>query len=153
MKYARIIIIIGTLIFLCPSCEWILKPGVCDATGPVIVYKTKKDYSENISVQLSKDGKSITAYPGPSDAQHQRPIQLANGYLLKRMVGDAFLSITFEEYTDTTKDWSNIDLIEYVIDTDPYLEKYECCECTGRDTAIINNLIRENRLGECEDVK
>ncbi len=53
-------------------------------------------YSENITVQLSKDGKKITAYPRPSDAEHQRPIQPADGYLFKRMVGDAFLSITFK---------------------------------------------------------
>jgi len=119
----------------------------------VIVYKTKNNYIDNITVQLSKDKKSIIAQPDPEDAMHQRPLELANGYLLKRMVGDAYLSITFEEYTDPEFDWQSKTLIQYVIDTDPYLEKYECCELTGMDTAQINILILKNELHNCDDIK
>jgi len=153
MKPSNKIILVITCLFLFQGCEWFLGPGPCDASGPVIVYKTIKDYSNYISVTLSDDGERITAYPGPSDTEHQRPIELVDGYYLKRMVGNAFLSITFDEYTDTAKNWTTADLVNYVIDADPFLEIYECCECTGGDTAKINKLIRENRLDECENLK
>jgi len=71
------------------------------ATEPVVVFKCKKDYRDKVSVQLSPDGKTITAYPGPSDVLYQKPFELADGYLLKRMVGDVFLSLTIDAYADT----------------------------------------------------
>ena len=127
---------------LLPSC---LRPGPCDASGPVIVYKTKKDYYNNLTVMLSKNKKRIVAYPGKTDAVHQKPVKLANGYLLKRMVGDAYLSLTIDEYVNSQKEYTLEELYNLIIDTDPYLEKYECCKCTKGDTALINELIRENR--------
>jgi hypothetical protein len=142
------------IIFLAFSCDWLpILPSHCEASGPIIVYKTKQDYSNNITVQLSKDHRSITCTPGQADAAHQRPIQLANGYLLKRMCGDAVLSLTYDEFITSTKSYRNAELLSMVIDTDPYLEKYECCKCTGQDTAKINDLIRNNLLGKCENVR
>ena len=141
-----------SIIFLLNACDWIFRPGPCDASGPVIVYKTKNDYFNNVTVQVSRDKKNITARPGQEDALRQRPLVLANRYLLKRMVGDAYLSVTIEEYADPEFDWDSPNLIEYVIDTDPYLEKYECCECTGNDTVRINILIKEDRLEECRNL-
>lgn len=49
-------------------------------------------------------------------------------------------------------DWDSPNLIEYVIDTDPYIEKYECCEYTGNDRARINIIIKEDRLEECRNL-
>jgi len=136
------------------SCDWFpINPGPCDASGPVIVYKTKGDYHDKVSVQLSKDKNSITCYPGKDDATRQKPIELENGYLLKRMCGDTFLSISIDDYSNSTQIFSNADLLSLVLDSDPYTEKYECCECTGLDTAKINNLIRENQLGKCKNIK
>lgn len=149
----RALILTITLTSFALSCDWILKPGPCDASGPVIVYKTTNDYSKNVTVQLSKDGKNITAYPGKLDAIKQKPIALANGYLLKRMVGDAVLSLTIEEYAASSMEYSPTDLFNLIINKNPYLEKYECCECTGKDTAAINDLIRNNQIYKCEDLK
>lgn len=138
------------------SCDWfagiVYRPGPCDASGPVIVYKTKNDYSNNLTVQLSKNGKEITAYPGKQDASHQRPITLENGYLLKRMVGDVVLSLTIDEYVNSSTNYTSADFFNLIIDRDPYLEKYQCCECTGRDTTAINELIRTNKLSNCDDL-
>jgi len=153
MKNLKISLLYFILIYVSSSCGWDFRSGPCEVSGPVIVYKTKVDYLNNVTVQLSKDGKEITARPGPTDVINQRPLQLANGYLLKRMVGDAYLSVTIDEYADPSFDWESKDLIQYVIDKDPYLEKYECCECTGKDTALINILILEDRLGECKNIK
>jgi hypothetical protein len=149
----RALILTITLTTFSLSCDWILKPGPCDASGPVIVYKTTNDYSNNVTVQLSKDGKNVSAYPGKFDAVKQKPIELANGYLLKRMVGDAVLSLTIEEYAASSLNYSPTDLFNLIIDKNPYLEKFECCECTGIDTAAINDVIRNNQLFKCENLK
>lgn len=135
------------------SCEWIYRPGPCDATGPVVVYKTKNNYDNNLTIRLSKNGKEVTAYPGKSDAISQKPVILANGYRLKRMVGDTYLSLTIDEYANSDKEFTEKDFLALVIDNNPYLETYECCKCTEGDTAIINKLIRENRLRDCENLK
>lgn len=146
-----LIVIILTL--FTNSCDWIYKPDPCDASGPVVVYKTRQDYSENVTIQLSGDGKVVTAYPGKLDAIKQRPVELVDGYLLKRMTGDAVISLTIEEYASSAKDYSPAELLNLVIDKDPYLEKYECCKCTKGDTAVINDLIRKNQLNNCESLK
>jgi hypothetical protein len=135
------------------SCDWMYRPGPCDASGPVVVYNTKNNYDNNLTVRLSRNGKEVTAYPGKSDALRQKPTTLANGYRLKRMVGDTYLSITIDEYANSDKEFSDKDFLELVIDNNPYLEKFECCECTGKDTSLINTLIRENRLRDCENLK
>ncbi len=141
------------ILIISPSCEWLLRPGPCDASGPIVVYKTKKNYDDKLTVRVSKNGKEVTAYPGKTNAVQQKPIVLENGYRLKRMVGDTYLSITIEEYANSEKDFSDEDFLELIIDNNPYLEKYECCECTGHDTARINQLIREDRLGECKNIE
>lgn len=150
----KTILVIAVVLLLLIRCDWIpIIPGPCDASGPVIVYKTKQDYSNNLTVQLSKDGKSVTAYPGKQDAIRQRPVALANGYLLKRMAGDVVLSLTIDEYSNSSKDYSSAEFMGLIIDRDPYLEKYECCECTQGDITLINDLIRKNQLDKCKDLK
>jgi hypothetical protein len=69
------------------------------------------------------------------------------------MCGDTFLSISIEDYVNSTLNYSSSDLLNLAIDTDPYLEKYECCECTNGDTAKINKLIRTNQLNNCKVLK
>ena len=151
MKHFELILVTFSIIITFLSCDWIYRPGPCDASGPTVVYKTKQDYSNNVTIQLSKDGKKVTASPGPLDALNQRPIVLADGYLLKRMVGDAVTSLTIEQYAFSSVHYSAIDLLSLVIDKDPYLEKYECCECTQGDTATINDLIRKHQLSKCDE--
>jgi len=153
MRKIKIILPLILLIILFFSCDWIFRPGPCDSSGPIVVYKTKLDYSNNITIQLSKDKKKVTCTPGPQDAAHQRPIQLADGYLLKRMCGDAVTSITYDDFIQSTKSYTSAEWLSFVIDTDPYLEKYECCKCADQDTAVINDMIRNNQLSNCDKLK
>ncbi|NOR35003.1 MAG: hypothetical protein GQ579_10020 [Bacteroidales bacterium] len=139
------------LFCFCTSCGFHMS-GPSAATGPVVVYKTKKDYRAHVTVQLSADGKTITAFPASSDARMQKPVQLADGYLLKRMVGDAYLSLTIEAYADTSHIYTVKDLLALVIDREPYLEMYDCSGCTSPDTASINKLIRKGELKNCSSL-
>ena len=139
------------LIFLMESCGFRVS-GPSSLTAPVVVYKTKKDYRDHVTVQLSEDGQSIIAFPGPSDVLAQRPLELADGYLLKRMVGNAYLSLSIEAYAADAHVYTEEELLELLMDKDPYLEIYDCSECTGGDTAVINRLIRKQELGRCRSL-
>jgi len=151
MKYGTPLIF-SALLFSFASCGVrIQKPDT--AREPVVVYKTKMDYRNHVSVQLSADGLTITSYPGPSDVLAQKPIELAEGYLLKRMVGDVYLSLTIDAYAKSSHTYTVEDLLALVIDKDPYLEKYDCSACTTMDTASINILIREKKLPACKSLQ
>ena len=136
-------------LFLMISCT-IQKPGPGQAPAPVVIYKTRKDYRNLVSVQLSEDGSSVSAFPSPSDVKSQRPVELADGYLLKRMPGNVFLSLTIEEYAGSAKAYTPDELYELIIDRRPFLEIYDCSDFSTGDTASINLLIRQGRVKECE---
>lgn len=124
----------------------------CVATGPVIVYKTKGDYKNLVSVALSADKSKITAYPAPIDAKSQIPVELKNGYLLKKMVGNAFLSLTIDDYVKGNYDQSK-PLSDFIMDKDPFTEIYECCHCVSKDVDSINVLIEKKQLKYCKKIK
>lgn len=146
---------------LCSACVKNKTPNVVknrpsvtcpDAIGPVEVFKTKQNYYyNNITVLLSSDGKSVLAYPGPQDAAIQKPVPLANGYYEKRMTGFSYTDITFDQYLNPANSYTPADLLNHVIDNDPFSELYECCNVSGRDTASLNNLIRNNQLSKCQN--
>ncbi len=119
------------------------------AGGPLVIYKTKKDYSNNISVLLSADKKSVLAFPDTKDAAIQRPVALANGFYLQKMVGNAFTSLTFDQYINGT--YSEGDLFHDVIDTDPFTNMYDCTRATDCDS--LNKLIQNNQLSQCKLIK
>jgi len=150
MKYLKLLIFSAMILFgLCCGSH---KAVPDNATEPVVVYKTRKDYRDLVSVQLSSDGTTIVAFPAPSDALFQKPMELADGYLLKRMPGDAYLSLTIDAYAENSRSYTAEDLLALVIDKDPYVEKYDCSICATMDTSAINTLIREKKLNKCRSL-
>jgi hypothetical protein len=145
----RYLVLFGTFIFLMLSCAPRI-PGPSDAKAPVVIYKTRKDYRDYVTVQLSEDGSSVKAYPAPTDVLAQKPLELAGGYLLKRMLGNVYLSLTIEDYASSPDSYSPEELFDLVMDKDPYLEIYECSECSRGDTASLNQLIRQGKLKGCK---
>ena len=112
----------------------------------VSIYKTIHDYHQQVSVLLSEDGTELLAFPDPADVAGQRPIALVNGYWLQRMPGNAFLSITIEEY----QQWTVVDpqiLLDRVVDDEPFIEHYTCSGISS-DTDYLNALIRRGHLLE-----
>ena len=119
------------------------------ASEPVIVVKMPKEYHDKLRVQLSEDKTHIVAFASQSDAAKQKPVPLTGGYFMTRMVGETFLSITIDDYSEAKRRFSPDELFNLIIREDVVLEKYDCSKCCSADSAEINKLIREDRLGEC----
>ena len=123
--------------------------GMVAALAPTIVYKTRNDYSNNISV-CYKNGE-ITCTPGPTDAIHQRPVKLSNGYLLKKMSGGVFLNITIDELINYKGDWVELIKVKNIIDYHPFTEIYSCP--SGLSVDEINKIIESGELKtKCENI-
>jgi hypothetical protein len=136
----------------CDTSGLVNNEDCCWTTGPIQVYKTRYDYSNKVSVQLSEDKTKIVAYPGITDVEYQRPIQLVNGYLLKKMVGNAFLSITIDEYKNLPAQPSDEELMKLIINENPFCEFYECCKLCLNSVIDINKLILKNKLCNCDSI-
>lgn len=123
--------------------------GMLGALSPSIIYKTKKDYSNNVSV-CYKNGE-INCYPDPTSVVYQRPTKLAGGYLFKKMPGDVFLNVTIDEFVKYEGDWVNLIKIENIIDDNPYTEIYSCQP--GLSEEGINEIIlSDNIQNSCVDI-
>lgn len=103
------------------------------ASPRAIVYKMKKDYSQNVPVTLSEDKKTIVSYPHPRDVYTNGklalPTQLKEGYWLdnRGINGNvAFLSYTYEEYSQLTDVPDLNTLYKKIIDKDPIQEMWVC---------------------------
>jgi hypothetical protein len=115
------------------------------------LYKPKSDYSSYVPIELSADKKVITSLTG---AKEPCSMQLDKGYFINGTMGvnTAYLSLTFEEYSPQM----GIDsFYKYVMEVDPFIEYYTSEdislrnfeeESNGIDTALINGLIREDRI-------
>ena len=131
-------------------------------TGPpVIVYKTKKDYYNNVPVTLSEDKSRITSFPAQSDirinGQYPYPTRLNDGYLLDNRginKNTAFLRFTYEDYYIMDNIPTADRLMNYIIDDDPFMEIYECGKKSNYDnlTEMLNRKIETGELGGCEDL-
>jgi hypothetical protein len=111
------------------------KPAISGvkAAPPALVYKTRKDYSNNVAVILSDDKKTIVSYPDPKDITKEnnylKPTKLKKGYLLdNRGVGPnvAYLKMTCAQYAALPKAPSLNALMKMIIDKNPMTELYNC---------------------------
>ena len=103
------------------------------ASPHAIIYKTNKDYSDNVPVTLSEDKKKVVSYPDKGDVFYKGklayPTRLENGYLLDNRgisANTAFTKYTYEEYSKlkTTPDAET--LFNSIIDASPFTEIIDC---------------------------
>lgn len=131
-----ILLISGCLIVACSSQKKAGMNGNNQSMGmaspPAIVYKTKKDYYSHVPVQLSDNKQKIVSYPAQSDIRRGNtfsyPTKLTNGYLLDNRgisVNTGFLRFTYEDYYNMDLVLTAENLMNYVIDDDPFTEFYE----------------------------
>jgi len=105
-----------------------------NTAGPsVIIYKTNKNYYQNVPIVLSEDKSRIVSFPDIKDLEKNNtymfPTRLESGYLLdNRGINEnaAFLSITYDEYSKLEKTPSVIALKEMIQDDNPFSELYFC---------------------------
>ena len=129
------------------------------ASPPQIIYKTRKDYSQNVPVQMNKEKTKITGFPAPSDIQIkgelQTPIQLDKEFLYDRRgvsLNTVFLKITYKEYSKLKKAPSVDEMMNMIIDKNPMVELYYCPELKkNSDAEILNELIKEG-FPECKKI-
>lgn len=147
----------ATILFVCilsllSSCR---KVNNMDTTIQIYKFKTGNDYSNYVPVELSGDRTKITSSPG--HLNERWPVNLDSGYYLNGSMGvnSGYLSMTIEEHNAYSIKPGIDSLYELLVERDPYLEYYEHNDdgtfrdengAYGIDTALINSLIRSNRL-------
>lgn len=111
----------------------------------VFVYKTRKDYSDNVPVIMDDTKTKIISYPAPGDLKKGKgfatPTKLNDNLLLdNRGIGPnvAFLSYTYSEYSSLKSAPSMETLLNSIIDKDP-LTFYVYC---GR-RSDYNDIVKE----------
>ena len=145
-----------TMLVLTTNCEKIFQNDI----DIIWVYKTKNDYTDKVSVQLSEDKSEIKTLPAPSDVDTSgnRPLHLVEGYYLNGSSGPntGYLSLTMEEYSKYETPLSRDSMYSLLIDKDPFIKFYarydnkgfrdESVSPYGIDTAKINAIIRQGEL-------
>ena len=126
------------------------------ALTSIAVYKTKADYSNDVSVTLSFDGSKVASYPAPSDVEGQTPIALPDGYHVGRMIGagqpnGAFLNISISDYASMPASSITPDyLLAHVADKSPFTEIYNCTAATTPSMMVndISGWINNSQLAQ-----
>jgi len=114
--------------------------------GAVAIYKTKYNYTNNITVLVSDDQTQVLAFPGVTDVGNQRPVALAGGYYAQRMPGNVFLSYTIDQYAaHSQSDYTEKDFLNHIVDCAPFTEYWVGCG-SATDTAFFNSMIINGQL-------
>lgn len=113
-----------------------------------MIYKTKRDYSDLVWVELSADKTKVIAYPDPKDILNQIPIQMHDGYYSGSVDADtSFVNIKIEKYATFKTLFSPQQLYSLIINKNPFAELYNCGPKTGLgQITAINTLIDSNKL-------
>jgi hypothetical protein len=129
----------------------------------IFIYKTRKNYRNNVPVILSDDKKQIISYPHPTDLfigeNLALPILLHKGYLLdNRGIHEnvAFLKFKYEEYSKLMDVPTLQQLMNNIIDKDPLTELWDCGEKTKYNDlqVLLNEWIDKNQLSvKCKRLK
>ncbi len=123
------------------------------ASPPVIIYKTRKDYSHNVPVIMDASRRRIVSYPAPSDLRRGKelalPTLLEGGFWLdNRGINEhvAFLTYTYEEYSRLPKAPSMDELMAHLLDKQPLVDFRVCGRRADYDDIVseLNALIRRN---------
>lgn len=137
-----------------------IKPELVGYASPVqIIYKTRKDYSQNVPVQMNREKTKIVGFPAPSDlrikGELQTPRKLNDDFLYDRRgisINTVFLKITYKEYAELKKAPLVDEMMQMIIDKNPMVELYYCPELKqNSDSEIMNKLIKEG-FPECKKI-
>lgn len=130
----------------------------------IIVYKTRKDFSDRVPVVISSDGNKLTSYPDPVDIRAvglvAKPVRLNKGFLLSTYgigLRTRFLKLTFEKFGKLERTPGSQELLEQTDRNYPFLEICDCGTTNrNKDSLIvkINEWIDHDLLKEkCKILK
>ncbi|UXX78998.1 hypothetical protein N7E81_16715 [Reichenbachiella carrageenanivorans] len=154
MRALIYIITCGLLLFGCSSTKTAVSTfNVMDLKN-VIVYKCKKDYSNNVPIMYSEKIGSITSYPAPSDVQRfldLKPFELSNGYFLDQIgvnPSTVYLEYTLKEYSELDEAPTLETMKSKIIDFSPFDELYNLGQPNEQNNTIekINELIKSGEI-------
>jgi hypothetical protein len=139
----------------------LFQPNFKNSVAQIVVYKTTKNYSTYVPVQLNNEGTKIISYPAPSDifmnGKLALPTKLKNNYWLDNRgitMHTAFINYTYDEYSKLADAPSLDILFSKIIDKHPILEIYNCgAKTTLIDKMLIdalNDEIKNNGLKKCK---
>jgi len=125
----NVLLLIFMVLFSCCERNKALTTDGENALKPVVIYKTTKDYSENIPIVMDEAKEKIIAYPATTDvSNNKRPTQLANGFLLDNFgiqKNTVYTSYTIEEYRNLGKQPDLKTLGIKIVDKNPFVEMYQ----------------------------
>lgn len=127
----RYLLIVLFLFTMCKTDKQVISD--VRATAPLVIYKTKADYSTYVPVVMNDSKDVIVSYPSPKDVFYNGklalPEKLGKGYLLDNVgisKNSVFTSYTFEEYSKLETAPSIERLLKSITDKDPFVEVYDC---------------------------
>ena len=143
------------------ACSAKRETGVVQASrAPLLIYKMKQNYSQQVPVGMNADKTKIISYPGPKDliigGETAVPTQLIRGYWLdNRGIGPntVITSFSYDEYIQMESPPTPEELMKSIIDKEPFTEMYRI-DLKRDDVDLIsklNSLIR-NDLRDCKDL-
>jgi hypothetical protein len=134
--FTALILMAGIMAACCSArkTETAQKNAGSSMPGPkVIIYQTTRDFSKQVPINLSDDGKTIVSYPDIKDVYFEGslayPTQLHKGYFLDNRgitKNAAFLDITYETYSKLAVTPSPDELMKMIIDSHPVSKMYSC---------------------------
>lgn len=100
---------------------------------PIIIYRTKADYSQLVPITLSEDGQQVVSYPAPTDLMRGQdytlPTPLADGWLLDNRgitPHSVFIRLSYAEYGALERSPSTEELLQLVVDPNPFVSIVLC---------------------------
>jgi len=155
----KISILCGLILVVLISVNGRVQPTATRSVGrpspQAIVYKTKADYSQYVSVILSDDKSRIVSYPAPQDVftagKLALPTELPHGFWLdNRGIGpnSCFVKITYEEYSKMAQAPSPDELYNLIIDKDPFTEMYDLGARSKFTDDQIRMIVKKHKLKE-----
>jgi hypothetical protein len=120
----------------------------------LVLYKTKRDYTNLVPVVLSDNKATIVSYPDPQELKRvgkkRMPVRLHGGYFIDNAgvcEHTAFLKITYKQYASLERTPTAAELYKWILDKDPLVE---ICDCGSKDNylspviqmnGVIDNLL------------
>lgn len=122
-----------------------------------VVFKSKKDYSNLVPIQLSQDKQTILSYPAKEDlvrTGNKNALPLEGGFLLD-LIGvnqnTVFTNYSIEQFQRVSAP-SIEELKKNIIELDPFVEMYSCDR--NYDKNELNKFIIDNTISnKCLKIK